>query len=315
MELAQEEQRALANEREFDDRRAKQREKIETLSREIEVLKRDNRHTNDVNDHRIAELEDRVRQLTQQHELNNRALVADGQILASRANDGFVVIDRGHQHNLRKGTKFLVFNRRGGRHVIKGAIEVVDVEARMSQARVLAENDGNDPLVPGDYLHNPVYNPNTVLTFVIRGEFRMFSKDELTRFISEAGGRVSDTLSTNSDFLVAGEKSDKALDEASRLGISVLSEDQLVDFMRYQPKFSVHQGMTFVLAGKFTDVSSGNIKDFITRNGGEIRSSVDTDVSVLVAGEGAVEEISKARMLGITIVDQSQFANLSGAGQ
>ncbi|MBA3685527.1 MAG: hypothetical protein H0W72_09850 [Planctomycetes bacterium] len=310
-ELKQEEERALALDRDFDERRLKSREQIELLSRELEGLKREARKANTERERRIAELNARIQQLTQQRELNSRELRADGQVLSSRATDGYLVVDRGQQQNLRKGTRFTIFNRRGGRKVVKGAIEIVEVEARMSIARVTEERDANDPIVPGDYIHNPVYSPDQVKTFVIKGDFFRYSAEELARFIKESGAKVEPELTTNTDYLVAGERSDAALQQATKLGVSIVSEDQLLEFVRYTPKFAVRDGMVFVLKGKFTKVGRGAIEDFIEKNGGKIEGSVRNGTHVLVVGEGAVDEIATARSLGVTVVDQSQFANLA----
>lgn len=311
LELKQEEERALALERDFDKRRLETREQIEALSKELEIVKRDARNANAVADVRIGELDDRIGQLTSQRELNNRELRSDGQVLASRATDGYVVIDRGQQHNLRKGSKFVIFNRRGGKLITKGAIEVVEVEARMATARVLEERDGNDPIIPGDHLHNPVYNPADVKVFVLKGDFAKFSAEELTRFITESGATVEKDLTTGTDYLVAGDRAQAALDQASKLGISILSEDQLIDFVRYQPRFAIRAGMVAVLEGKFNQVSAGKIRDFIEKSGGKVESSVRSGVNVLIAGEGASAEIAQARALGITVLDQSQFSYLN----
>lgn len=310
-ELKQEEERALALERDFDKRRLETREQIEALAKEHEVVKREARNANVVADQRIGELDERISQLTQQRELNNRELRSDGQVLASRATDGFVVIDRGQQNNLRKGTKFVIFNRRGGKLITKGSVEVVDVEARMATARVLEEIDANDPIIPGDHLHNPVYNPSDVKVFVLKGDFARFSAEELARFITEAGAKVEKELTTATDYLVAGDRAQASLDQAAKLGISILSEDQLIDFVRYEPRFTLRAGMVAVLEGKFNQVSAGKIRDFIVSNGGKVEGSVRSGVNVLIAGEGAAEEIAKARALGITILDQSQFSYLN----
>jgi NAD-dependent DNA ligase len=311
LELKQEEERALALERDFDKRRLETRDQIEALSKEVEGVKREARNANVVADLRIGELDERITQLTQQRELNNRELRTDGQVLASRATDGYVVIDRGQQNNLRKGTKFVIFNRRGGKLITKGAVEVIDVEARMATARVLQETDANDPIIPGDHLHNPVYNPADVKIFVLKGDFSRFSADELARFITESGAKVEKELTTASDYLVAGDRAQAALDQASKLGISILSEDQLLDFVRYEPRFALRAGMVAVLEGKFTQVNAGKIRDFVEKNGGKVEGRVRSGVNVLIAGEGASEEIAKARALGITVLDQSQFSYLN----
>ena len=228
-ELAQEETRAFANERDFDDRRAVLRAKIEVISQEIEGLKKKGRGENAVLDTRVVQLEDRVRELTQQRELNSKELKSDGQLLQAAASDGFVVLNIGQRHNLRKGTKFTVYNRRAGKVVLKGVIEVTRVEEQISTARVLKENDHNDPLLANDFIANQVYSPDKVKGFAVSGDFTRYSKDELRRFITENGGRYDSELTVNTDYLVAGERSDEALQQAVKLGISILSEEQLIE--------------------------------------------------------------------------------------
>jgi NAD-dependent DNA ligase len=243
VELGQEEQRALNNEREFDEKRAVMRAKIETVSQEIEGVKKKGRKDDAELDSRIAQLEDRVRELTQQREIDSKELRSDGQILQSQASEGFVVINRGHRQNLRKGTRFVVYNRRAGKNILKGTIEVTRVEEQISVARVLDEADHNDPLIVNDQIANPVYDPDKIKGFAIRGDFTHFSKDELKRFILESGGRYDEELSVNTDYLVAGERADAPLQQAIKLGISILSEEQLIESQLFRlPKTSAGAG-------------------------------------------------------------------------
>ncbi len=228
-ELATEETRAFTNERDFDKRRADLRTKIEVITQEIDVVKKKGRAENADYQTRIALLEDRVRELTQQRELDAKELKPDGQLLQASASDGFVVLNIGQRNNLRKGTKFTVYNRRAGKIFFKGEIEVTRVEERIATARVLKEVDHNDPLLANDYISNPIYSPDKVKGFAVRGDFTHYSKDELKRFILENGGRYDEELSVNTDYLVAGGHSDAALEEAIRLGISILSEEQLIE--------------------------------------------------------------------------------------
>ena len=295
----------------LDDRRVRLRQDLEVASRELEALKRQSRNTNVVADTRIAELDSRINELTQQRELNNRELRADGRILASRATDGFVVVDRGQEDNLRKGTRFTVFNRRGGKPVIKGSVEVVEVEARMAVCRVTNEVNANDPLIPGDMVHNPVYNPDDVKTFVIKGDFTIYSAEEIARFITESGGKVAKDLTTSSDYLIAGSRAEEALAKASKLGVSVLSEQQAIDLVRPRTRELLGQGVVVVLKGRFTAVSAGTIESLIERSGGRVASRVEPGVTMLIAGEDAADDIAKARALGIKVVDHANFTYLN----
>lgn len=310
-ELGVEEKRALDLERDLDERRVRLRQDLEVASRELETLKRQSRNTNVVADTRIAELDSRITELTQQRELNNRELRADGRILASRATDGFVVIDRGQDHNLRKGTRFTVFNRRGGKPVVKGSVEVVEVEARMAVCRVTDEVNANDPLIPGDMVHNPVYNPDDVKTFVIKGDFAIYSAEEIARFVTESGGKVDKELTTTSDYLIAGGRAEEELAKASKLGVSVLSEQQAIELVRPRSRELLGQGVVVVLKGRFTAVSAGTIESLIERSGGRVAGSIEPGVTMLIAGENAADDIAKARALGIKVVDHANFTYLN----
>jgi predicted nucleic acid-binding Zn-ribbon protein len=227
-QLGADEQRALQNDSDFDARRDKLRMKIEALSQDIEQLKKQGRNLDSEYDARIAQLQDRVRDLTQQRELDSKDLRSAGDLLQADGSDGFVILDRGHAQHLRLGTRFAVFNRRAGQNHIKGTIEVTKVEDQISVARILSETDANDPMVVGDHIANPIYNPNKVLSFAIRGDFTHFSTEELRRFITESGGRYDDQLTVDTDYLVAGEHSEEALQQAIKLGISILIQSQLL---------------------------------------------------------------------------------------
>jgi DNA ligase (NAD+) len=67
-------------------------------------------------------------------------------------------------------------------------------------------------------------------TFVISGVFEKYSRDELKDIIRNNGGKVLTSISSNTDFLLAGEKMGPSkLEKANNLGINILSEQ---DFLR-----------------------------------------------------------------------------------
>jgi len=64
-------------------------------------------------------------------------------------------------------------------------------------------------------------------TLVVSGVFNTFSRNELKDLIEELGGRNASSVSSNTDFLVAGENMGPAkLEKAKELGIDVISEDE-----------------------------------------------------------------------------------------
>lgn len=67
----------------------------------------------------------------------------------------------------------------------------------------------------------------TGLTFVVTGTLAGFSREEVKKFIQEHGGKVNDSVSRNTSYLVVGEDAGSKLDKARQLGIKIISEDEL----------------------------------------------------------------------------------------
>lgn len=67
------------------------------------------------------------------------------------------------------------------------------------------------------------------LSFVVSGVFERFSRDGIKEFIELHGGKVTSSLSSQTDYLVAGENMGPAKKEkAVKLGIRIISEAELV---------------------------------------------------------------------------------------
>jgi DNA ligase (NAD+) len=64
-------------------------------------------------------------------------------------------------------------------------------------------------------------------TFVVSGVFSI-SREELKKYIESHGGKIGSSISGNTDYLVAGEKSgDSKMQKAQKLGVNIISEDEL----------------------------------------------------------------------------------------
>jgi DNA ligase (NAD+) len=65
------------------------------------------------------------------------------------------------------------------------------------------------------------------MKFVVTGTLTGFSRDGIKQFISDHGGKVSGSVSKNTDYLVLGENPGSKYDDAVSLGVAVITEDEL----------------------------------------------------------------------------------------
>lgn len=69
-------------------------------------------------------------------------------------------------------------------------------------------------------------------TFVVSGVFAQFSRDELKKAIEDNGGKVGSSISSKTDFVVAGDNMGPAkLDKANKLNIPIVSEIEFMEMI------------------------------------------------------------------------------------
>lgn len=80
-------------------------------------------------------------------------------------------------------------------------------------------------------------NPNATTIFlgkifVVSGVFEQFSRDDLKKTIEDNGGKVGSSISSKTDYVVAGDNMGPSkLEKATKLGIPILSEDDFKNML------------------------------------------------------------------------------------
>lgn len=68
--------------------------------------------------------------------------------------------------------------------------------------------------------------PLSKKTFVLTGALESFTRDEAQKIIEDMGGRVSSSVSKNTDFVLVGDQPGSKLDKAKSLGVKTIDENE-----------------------------------------------------------------------------------------
>jgi DNA ligase (NAD+) len=68
-------------------------------------------------------------------------------------------------------------------------------------------------------------------TFVVTGTLPTLKRDEVKDMIRKAGGKVTDSVSKKTDFLVVGEDAGSKLEKARSLNVAILSEAEFLELL------------------------------------------------------------------------------------
>jgi hypothetical protein len=228
--------------------------------------------------------------------------IAHGEIRWVNQRNGTVWINLGQADALGRQTTFSVYpadttdvSRQGK----KGSIEVIQILGdHLAEARII-EDDVSDPIMPGDKIHTPVWNPGEARRFAlvpfmdIDGDGE--SEQDVVRNIITMNGGVIDAevvetsggaerrgkMTINTRYLVRGEpptdKSNQELikevsrivDEAEKLGVETISYKKLLHRMGWKNTAPVTQYGSGANPNDFRPVppeggvrtSSGNVSE------------------------------------------------------
>ena len=63
-------------------------------------------------------------------------------------------------------------------------------------------------------------------TFVLTGTLESMTRDEAKKILQNLGGKVTSSVSSKTDFLIAGDKAGSKLEKARNLGVKILTESE-----------------------------------------------------------------------------------------
>ncbi|MFW6012717.1 MAG: NAD-dependent DNA ligase LigA, partial [Candidatus Bipolaricaulota bacterium] len=89
-------------------------------------------------------------------------------------------------------------------------------------------------LAAGLELHNPYGEqqaPLEGLTFVFTGSLDHWTRSEIKQKVEELGGRATSSVSSNTDYVVAGPGAGSKLEQAEELDLPVMDEEEFVKFL------------------------------------------------------------------------------------
>ncbi len=182
----------------------------------------------------IAEFQDRVDAIVETREQAEELREADGRVVHMDPALQVAYLNIGTADGLFEGTRFEVFGvERGGRRVVRGEVRVIAVETLFSRAQILRLRAG-ESIRAGDFLYNGHYDGAQVKKFVLAGRFTgPYTKEELARKLREFGETYSETVTKDVNYCVIGEghETDPVYLEANRIGVKVLREKTLLDYL------------------------------------------------------------------------------------
>lgn len=160
-------------------------------------------------------------------------------------------------------------------------------------------------------------------TVVLTGTLSALSREEAETKLAALGARVTGSVSAKTDILFAGEKAGSKLAKATRLGIAIHGEPELLALLGVkvtkqkerkkpepEPEFSGTPtsltGKTVCVTGTLS-VEREEIEQMLRDAGARVTGSVSKKTDFLVVGVAAGSKLDKARELGVALLTEKQL--------
>jgi len=110
-----------------------------------------------------------------------------------------------------------------GEKVATSVLEFFENPAHIKEIEELIELGVTPKKVISKKIHHEFFSGKT---FVLTGTLHEFTRSEAGEKIKALGGKVSSSVSKNTDYLLAGEEAGSKLDKAKKLGVHILTEEE-----------------------------------------------------------------------------------------
>ncbi|MDE0959467.1 MAG: hypothetical protein OSB09_01655 [Planctomycetota bacterium] len=232
----------------LEQSRTRAREDNNNLREEVERLEQDHsaviyklQRDLSISQNLLQRSNDRIDELKREivREQTFAMVEPDGEVIRVSEELGKAWISVGTRDRMRRGLVFDVFTyQKGGKRISKGKVEVLSVEENFSEVAIVENLDRFNPISSGDMITSPFYDSKNVPSFVFAGMSATngrYSMEDMTRKIQLFGGTISDTVALDTDFLVAvkGYEDTPEYDLARDLGVTILREKELLDFIDF----------------------------------------------------------------------------------
>jgi DNA ligase (NAD+) len=159
-------------------------------------------------------------------------------------------------------------------------------------------------------------------TFVVTGTLKKHGREEIEERIKSYGGKATGSVSSKTDYVIAGEAAGSKLDKAKELGVPVITEEEFEQLVAGAtaapaavpgvPAGVSLAGQTFVVTGTLKNYSRDEIEKLIKTLGGKATGSVSSKTNYVVVGEEAGSKLDKAKELGVPVITEEEFDKMIG---
>ena len=131
----------------------------------------------------------------------------DGSIVDVSDSTSYGYIDLGADHRVNRGLRFRVISSASGGARTKAWAEVSEVFPDYAEVQIYDLVDRYDPVVPGDQIVNPLFDPDTDRRAVLMGRFSgAYGEGEVVSLLQRMGIYVQNDLDVRTNYVILGSE-------------------------------------------------------------------------------------------------------------